>query len=170
MIPGANCITIYSCYPWRRERAAIGPDPLRKGIEMDGKITTISLVVSDKSKAMEFYTQKVGFEKKTDLTGPGGYRYVTVGPRGQELELALWELGSFTDPTQQGNSKHWAPARMPPVVVRVADCAAAHQGLRARGVEFPQPPTEHPWGMVATFQDPDGNLFSLSQLRGRPPK
>jgi predicted enzyme related to lactoylglutathione lyase len=134
---------------------------------MNGRVAQISIVVSNKAKALEFYTEKVGFEKKTDFTGPGGYRYVTVGPKGQEFELALWEVGSATDPTQQESSKHWAPGSNPPVVVYVDDCKVAHQELHGRGVEFPQPPMEHPWGTVATFQDPDGNLFSLSQLKGR---
>ncbi len=131
---------------------------------MDGKVVTMTLVVSNKTKALEFYTQSVGFEKKTDVTGPGGYRYVTVGPKGQEFEFALWEVGSATDPTQEPASRRWAPATIPPILIRVADCEAAARELSGRGVQFPQPPTKHPWGVVATFQDPDGNLFSLSQL------
>ncbi|HZY70129.1 MAG TPA: VOC family protein [Thermoplasmata archaeon] len=137
---------------------------------MEGKVTQFTLVVSNQSKALEFYTQSVGFEKKTDVTPPGGYRWVTVGPQGQDLELALWEMGSAADPTQREWSKDWAPARSPPIVLRVADCAAAYQELNARGVQFPQPPQEYPWGIAATFRDPDGNLFSLSQPRTAWPK
>jgi predicted enzyme related to lactoylglutathione lyase len=131
--------------------------------KMDGKITALTLVVTDQSKALEFYTSAVGFEKKTDLTPPGRSRWVTVGPKGQDLELALWQVGSATDPVQQAWSKDWAPARSPPIVLRVADCAATYRELSARGVQFPQPPEEYPWGTAATFKDPDGNLFSLSQ-------
>jgi len=132
---------------------------------MEGRISHISLVVADKAKSLEFFTEKVGFEKKTDVTGPGGYRYVTVGPKGQELEMALWEVGSGTDPDQADWSKHWAPARSPPMVIVVSDCQGTFAELIARGVAFPQRPREQPWGIVATFQDPDGNLFSISQFR-----
>jgi len=132
---------------------------------MDAKISAMSLVVTNKAQALDFYTQKAGFEKKTDVTGPNGYRYVTVGPRGQEFELALWEVGSQTDPDQQAWSKEWAPGKNPPIVVRVSDCRKAYEELSARGVEFPQKPMDHPWGVAATFRDPDGNLFSLSQLK-----
>ena len=132
---------------------------------MEGRISALSLVVTNKSRALSFYVEQVGFEKKTDVTGPGGYRYVTVGPKGQELELALWEVGSPTDPTQQAGSTQWAPGRAPPLVLGVADCRAAYEELISRGVDFPQRPQEHPWGVVATFRDPDGNLFSLNQFR-----
>lgn len=130
---------------------------------MEGRVSQVTLVVSDQAKALAFYTEKVGFEKKTDFTSPVGYRWVSVGPKGQDLELALWAVGSVADASQREWSKHWAPARMPPIVLKVADCRATFEELRSRGVEFPQPPKEYPWGTAATFQDPDGNLFSLSQ-------
>lgn len=130
---------------------------------MEGRITQVTLVVRDQAAALDFYTKKVGFEVKTDMTRPGGYRWVTVGPRGQDLELALFALGSATDPEQQAWSKSWAPGTGPPIVLRVADCRATYEELKARGVKFPQPPKDYPWGTAATFADPDGNLFSLSQ-------
>lgn len=130
---------------------------------MEGRITQVTLVVRDQAAALDFYTKKVGFEVKTDMTPPGGYRWVTVGPRGQDLELALFALGSATDPEQQAWSKSWAPGTAPPIVLRVADCRATYEELKARGVKFPQPPKDYPWGTAATFADPDGNLFSLSQ-------
>lgn len=133
---------------------------------MDGKISGWSLVVTNKAKALDFYTQSVGFAKKTDVTGPNGYRYVTVGPKDQNLELALWEVGSSTDPTTQEWSQHWRPGCSPPIGITVADCAAAHRELSARGVQFSMPPTENPWATVATFKDPDGNLFTLTQFKG----
>jgi predicted enzyme related to lactoylglutathione lyase len=138
---------------------------------MDTKVASMTLVVTDKAKALAFFVEKVGFEKKTDVTGPNGYRYVTIGAKGQDFELALWEVGSSTDPQQQAWSKQWAPAKSPPLVLRVSDCRKAFEELSGRGVEFPQPPEDHPWGTAATFRDPDGNLFSLSQLKmWGPPK
>ncbi|MGA8303717.1 MAG: VOC family protein [Thermoplasmata archaeon] len=137
---------------------------------MDGKISAVSLVVTNQAKSLAFFTEKVGFEKKTDVTGPGGYRYVTVGVKGQELEMALFEAGSAVDPVTKDWSKRWAPGSMPPITNFVGDCRKTHQELSARGVEFLMPPTDHPWGTAATFKDLDGNLFSISQLGGRSPK
>jgi predicted enzyme related to lactoylglutathione lyase len=130
---------------------------------MDARVTQVSIVVRDQAAALDFYTKKAGFETKTDFTVPGGYRYVTVGLRGQDLELALFHLGSAVDPSQKMRAEGWAPGKAPPIVLRVNDCKATYEELRARGVEFLQPPVEYAWGTSATFTDLDGNLFSLVQ-------
>jgi len=130
---------------------------------MDGKITVVTLVVTNQARSLEFFTEKVGFEKKTDVSPPGGSRWVSVGPKGQDLEMALWEVGSAVDPSQKDLSKNWASAKAPPIVLVVPDCRKAHQELSARGVVFLHAPVDHPWGTSATFKDPDGNLFSMSQ-------
>jgi catechol 2,3-dioxygenase-like lactoylglutathione lyase family enzyme len=127
---------------------------------MDARITSIALVVKNKAEALEFYTEKVGFEKKTDYTN-GAYRYVTVGPKGQDLELALWQEGS-PDPT--GSSSQLKPGICPPIVMRVDDVRKISAELKARGVQFKQEPQEYAWGVSATFTDPDGNRFSINQL------
>ncbi len=127
---------------------------------MEAKIAAIPLVVKDKAKALDFYTNKVGFEKKTDYT-QGSYRYVTVGPKGQDIELALWQIGS-PDPT--GWVKNVSPGG-PPIVMRVDDCRKTFAEMESRGVQFKQAqPEEYAWGVSATFSDPDGNLFSLNQF------
>ncbi|MGP8077886.1 MAG: VOC family protein [Thermoplasmata archaeon] len=133
---------------------------------MDGRISQIALVVRNQAKSLEFFTEKVGFEKKTDVALPGGHRWVTVGPKGQDLELALFELGSPVDPEQAERSRQWAPGKGPPIVLRVTDCRRVHAELSSRGVKFPQAPNDQPWGTAATFEDLDGNLFSLSQPPG----
>ncbi|MGA9839895.1 MAG: VOC family protein [Thermoplasmata archaeon] len=137
---------------------------------MNGKISTITLVVTNQARSLEFFTEKVGFEKKTDVSSPGGSRWVSVGPKGQELEMALWEVGSAVDPSQKAVADSWSPAKSPPIVMIVPECRKAHQELSARGVEFLMAPTDHPWGTTATFKDPDGNLFSMNQPPGAWPK
>jgi predicted enzyme related to lactoylglutathione lyase len=135
----------------------------RRGKPMDGRITVVSLVVTNQDRSLAFFTEKAGFEKKADVTSPQGYRWVTVGLKGQDLELALQEIGSAVDPTQREWSKSWAPGKAPPIVLAVPDCRKAHQEMSARGVEFTLAPFDHPWGTTATFKDPDGNLFSMNQ-------
>ncbi|MGD0250701.1 MAG: VOC family protein [Thermoplasmata archaeon] len=133
---------------------------------MDGKIMVITLVVTNQARSLGFFTEKVGFEKKNEVSLPGGDRWVSVGPTGQDLEVALWEVGSAVDPSQKELSKTWSPGKAPPILLQVADCRKIYQELNARGVEFVQAPLEHPWGTAATFKDPDGNLFSLNQPPG----
>ena len=128
---------------------------------MEPRIAQFTLVVSDQSEALEFFTKRVGFEKKTDVVPPGGHRWVTVGPKGQDIELALWQIGS---PDPNGWSRDWRPGG-PPVVMRVDDCKKAFAEMKSRGVQFKQArPEELPWGVSATFSDSDGNLFSINQV------
>ena len=122
---------------------------------MDGKITHFNLVVKSQDAALEFYTKKVGFDKKSDVTSPEGYRWVTVGPRGQELELVL---------TQAGAKDTVKPAF---VTMQVDDCRSAAEELMARGVQFTQEPEENPWAVSAIFADPDGNHFQMNQYNRR---
>ena len=129
---------------------------------MSMKITQFTLVVKNQAEALRFYTEKVGFEKKIDFTPPGGYRWVTVGPKGQDLELALFQAGT-QDPNHW--SSKWTPGISPPIVMQVDDCRKTFAELKSRGVEFKQTqPDEYAWGISATFSDPDGILFSINQL------
>src|SRR5580658_5361800 len=121
---------------------------------MNAKIAQITLVVKNQEAALEFYTKKVGFEKKTDFKPPGGYRWVTVSPPGQDLEIALFQLGT---PDQPGWSANWKPGSLPPIVMRVDDARKAYAELKGRGVDFKADVKEYPWGISATFADPDGN-------------
>ncbi len=131
---------------------------------MDAKVSQITLVVRNQAEALKFYTEKVGFEKKTDFTPPGRDRWVTVGPKSQELEFALFQAGRGD---ANNWSKEWKPGIYPQVVMRVDNCRKAFEELKERGVQFVQDPKEYPWGISATFSDLDGNLFSLNQLPSR---
>ncbi|MDA4135399.1 MAG: VOC family protein [Thaumarchaeota archaeon] len=127
---------------------------------MDARINSIALVVKNKEEALEFYTEKVGFEKKTDYTN-GGYRYVTVGLKGQDLELVLWQEGT---PDPGASSGQLKAGMSPPIVMFVDDVHKTAAELKARGVLFKAEPQEYGWGVSATFADPDGNRFSINRL------
>ncbi len=55
------------------------------------KLTHVPIVVSDQEKALHFYTEVLGLEKRADYQLPGNPRWVTVGPKGQDLELILFQ-------------------------------------------------------------------------------
>jgi predicted enzyme related to lactoylglutathione lyase len=133
---------------------------------MELKIRQFILVVTDQTKSLDFYTGKVGFEKKIDYTPPGSYRWVTVGPHGQGIELALWQVGS---PDPDGHTKSWKPGNAPPITLSVKDCHETFAEMKSRGVKFHQEqPYDQPWGISASFDDPDGNTFAINQYRHPP--
>lgn len=135
---------------------------------MDAKIAQVTLVVKNQAEALEFYTKKVGFVKKMEFSNPNGTRWVTVGPRGQEMQLALWQSGW---PDDTGISKSWRAGQGTPIVLSVDDCRGSYEELKSKGVEFKLEAREVPYGMAAFFSDPDGNLFEILQppsiTRGR---
>lgn len=128
------------------------------------KLANVVLVVRDQTKALDFYTNVLGFEKRTDISPPWGVRWVTVAPKGQDVEISLFQAGKYPDPSlgelQPGKGPQWT--------FQTTDCKRDFEELKARGVKFDQSkPDENPWGIQATFADPDGNKFALLQPMSR---
>ena len=122
------------------------------------KLQSIDVQVKDQNAALDYYTKKVGFEKRTDIPAPpGGQRWVTVAPKGQDLEISLVQMSA------QSQSR---PSRVGTFIT--TDCKKDFDELKSRGVKLNEPkPAEYPFGIVASFTDPDGNSFTLLQPRGR---
>jgi len=117
----------------------------------------VTLFVTDQDRALDFYTNVLGFEKRVDNPAPGGERFLGVGLEGQELLVILWP-GTPGKPTQ-------GPGPNPgSCVIGTNDCRADFERLRARGVQFEESePIAAPYGVRATAIDPDGNLIRLNQ-------
>lgn len=130
------------------------------------KLTHVTVVVSDQEKALDFYTQKMGFEKKTDYTQPGHPRYLTVSPKGQDVEMVLWPAGAEE---QRMPASHKQPGIGTRTVLQVEDCRKTFAELKGRGVHFKdREPLEAGWGIAADLTDPDGNPFTIYEPR--PPR
>ena len=117
-----------------------------------------SLFVSDQDRALDFYTNVLGFEKRVDSPTTDGPRFLTVGVDGQDFELVLWPGTPGEAQAVQGR----VPAAY---TIRTSDCRQAVETLASRGVAFEMGVLEYPWGWVAPFQDPDGNRLQLRQGR-----
>src|SRR5271169_1067392 len=129
---------------------------------MIDKLLNVGIVVRDQSKALEFYTSALGFEKRTDMTPPGLSRWVTVAPKGQDIEITLLQAGSNNNPKAPQNG--WEPGKSPGWTLKSTDCRKDFEELKSRGVKFNEPqPMEYPFGVVASFSDPDGNNFTILQ-------
>lgn len=133
------------------------------------QLSHCSLFVNDQEEALRFYTEKLGFEVRTD-SSLEGFRWLTVGPRDQkDLEIVLMELrpgGMYDAATVESLRELQRRGVFGAGVFRTDDCRATYDQLRARGVEFTQEPKERPYGIEALFRDSSGNWFSLCQPRG----
>jgi predicted enzyme related to lactoylglutathione lyase len=113
------------------------------------KATNVDVQVRDQEKALKFYTGTLGFEKRGDYPGPTGVRWLTVAPKGQDLEFALVK---------------GEPAKGMRIVFQTDDCRKDVAALQEQGVKFlGQAPREQPYGVEAHFTDPDGNHLVLLQ-------
>jgi predicted enzyme related to lactoylglutathione lyase len=122
------------------------------------KIIYISVFVSSQERAVDFYTNVLGFEKRVDSPVGDGLRFVTVGVTGQDFELVLW-------PGTPGQGQPVAGRVPAQYTIETKDCRKAFETLKSRGVKFDTDVLEYPWGFVALFQDPDGNRLQVRQGR-----
>jgi catechol 2,3-dioxygenase-like lactoylglutathione lyase family enzyme len=119
------------------------------------EVTYVTLFVRDQDKALDFYINTLGFEKR--LENPAGrVRFVTVGLEGQDLQIVLW-------PGTPGKADPKAGPIPGTCIIDTSDLGADFERLKALGVEFiERKPVVYPdGGGYADFTDPDGNRLSL---------
>ena len=115
------------------------------------QVKFVGIPVRDQDRALEFYTEKLGFRVMTDqpmgeqrwieLQIPGAETAVVLfTPEGHESRIGTFFNGSFA----------------------CDDVAKTYAELKGRGVEFVKEPQKQPWGTFAIFKDPDGNQLLIS--------
>jgi predicted enzyme related to lactoylglutathione lyase len=128
------------------------------GTTMLKQVAYVSVFVQDQDKALDFYTNVLGFERGIDNPTPNGPRFLTVGVKGQDFQLVLW-------PGTPGQGQPVYGHVSAAYTIEVSDCQKMFEALELRGVKFETEVLEYPWGSVAVFQDPDGNRLQLLQRR-----
>jgi predicted enzyme related to lactoylglutathione lyase len=126
------------------------------------KIKLTSVYVDDQDKALRFYTEVLGFTKKTDV-GTGPFRWLTVAssdePDGTELQLALND-----NPAAKVYQQALFQQGRPAVMFFTDDVNGDYARIKARGAEFTMPPTEVTGSTIAQLSDTCGNLVQVTQL------
>jgi uncharacterized glyoxalase superfamily protein PhnB len=135
------------------------------------KLSNAQLWVHDQEEALAFYTQKLGFEVRADVTLPelGDFRWLTVGPPAQpEVGVVLMAIPGppvmDTETAEQVETlmgKGFAGT----IFLTTDDCQAPYEELRGRGVDFVEQPEDRPYGIDSSFRDPSGNHIRLTQVR-----
>jgi uncharacterized glyoxalase superfamily protein PhnB len=134
------------------------------------KIATAQLWVHDQDEALAFYTDKLGFEVRTDVTLPemGNFRWLTVGPPEQE-DVSIVIMAIPGEPVMDDETAAQVRSLMGKgfagsVDLTTDDLQGEYEELAARGVEFTEEPKARPFGIDAGFRDPSGNHFRLTQV------
>jgi uncharacterized glyoxalase superfamily protein PhnB len=134
------------------------------------KVACAQLWVQDQDEALAFWTEKVGFEVRADVTMPemGDFRWLTVGMPGQdEVSVVLMAIPGepvMDAATQAQVNDLTAKGFAGTVFLTTDDCQAEYERLVSRGVEFSETPEERPYGIDAGFRDPSGNAIRLTQV------
>jgi len=116
------------------------------------QIKFVSVPVADQDRALDFYTEKLGFTIITDQPFDDKQRWIELRIPGADTRLVLFtpkghedRIGGFSNVTFVAD-----------------DVQKTYEELSARGVEFVKPPKSESWGTSAIMQDPDGNVFVIS--------
>lgn len=124
-------------------------------------LATLTLLVDDQDRALDFFTRALGFAKLADEALPDGGRWLLVGTSGKgggaRLLLAM----------AQGEEERTLVGRQAAGrvlgILHSADFDADHARMRAAGVRFLEAPRDEPYGRVAIFADCCGNRWDLLQ-------
>jgi len=126
------------------------------------QLAMISIFVKDQDEALAFYTEKLGLEKRADVTYGSGLRFVSVAPRGQHKpEIALAKPDETLHSVERIQEIMARIGRRVHYMFDTDDCQRMYETLCERGVKFVSGPTRQLYGVEAIFEDTDGNMFSL---------
>jgi predicted enzyme related to lactoylglutathione lyase len=134
------------------------------------KIANTQLWVHDQEEALAFYTNRLGWEIRADVTMAemGNFRWLAVGPAGQEdfsvVLMAIPGPPVFEPETTEQVRTLMAKGAAGTIFLTTDDCQASYEELKARGVEFTETPEQRPYGIDAGFRDPSGNALRLTQV------
>ena len=119
------------------------------------RVKFVGIPVRDQDRALDFYTQKLGFKIVTDKPFGNGQRWIELSIPGAPTGLALFtpeghenRIGTFQNFTFESD-----------------DIETTYRVLKEKGVEFDAPPKKEPWGSMMIFKDPEGNTFCVSERR-----
>ena len=135
------------------------------------RIANAQLWVHDQDEALAFYTEKLGWEVRSDVTVAelGDFRWLTVAPPGQDdfavVLMAIPGPPLFEQSTVEQIRDMMGKGVAGTVFLTTEDCRASYEELKARGVEFTEAPEDRPYGIDAGFRDPSGNAFRLTQVK-----
>ena len=122
-------------------------------------VSLCSIFVDDQQKALDFYTKKIGFQKKADEP-IGEHRWITVGQVDEGFELVL-------EPDAHPAAKSYKEAiykdGIPTTMFYVDDIEAEYNNLKEKNVKFKSPPATMGKVKVAVFDDTCGNFIMLCE-------
>ena len=115
------------------------------------RIKFVSIPVTDQNRALDFYTEKLGFTIITDQPFDDKQRWIELRVPKADTRVVLF--------TAEGDEKRIGTFMN--MSFTCDDLKKTYEELKKRGVEFENPPKKEHWGSYAIFKDSEGNSFVL---------
>jgi len=125
---------------------------------MKQHIAHVAVVVKDYDEAIQFYTGKLQFDLVEDAVLSETKRWVLVRPKGASECSIL--LAKATNERQSGSIGNQTGGRVF-LFLHTDDFWRDYNEMIKNGISFVRPPVEEPYGTVAVFEDPYGNLWDM---------
>jgi lactoylglutathione lyase len=128
---------------------------------MIGTIGGIVVIVSDQQKAVEFYSQKLGFDIKTDMSFVG-IRWIEVAPKDSQSTISL-----MLPNVQMMSNEGVVEAAKKGIGTETGiwfysdDMQSTYEELKNKGVDISQPEKQEWGGIMSKLKDQDGNSYSI---------
>lgn len=124
------------------------------------KLTHTSLIVEDQTKALNFFVEKMGFEKRDDSPMGPNQRWLTIGCKQQpDIEIILqavdWGMDNATPKERR------AQIGKQGLCFSTDDIQADYKALGQKGIKVLGKPEKMPWGYQLIFEDLYGNRHLL---------
>ncbi|SFF86204.1 Catechol 2,3-dioxygenase [Novosphingobium sp. CF614] len=132
---------------------------------MPQRLALTALVVADYDEALAFYVDKLGFELREDKQLTPEKRWVVVAPQGSDGALLLARAANNRQSGTVGNQTGGRVF----LFLETDNFARDHAAYTERGVRFVREPASEPYGTVAVFEDPYGNLWDLIEPKAGQP-
>ena len=128
-------------------------------------VTHVTVIVEDVDEAKEWYTERFGFEARSDEEFGPGVRWVTVAPPGSDVEVVLQQPNEAFHGEARAAEMRGRIGRGTTTVLSTDDCRGTVAELEERGVTVTTEPEEVPWGVHANVVDLYGNPYNLVERR-----
>ena len=127
-------------------------------------VSTMFIPVHDPDESLAFYRDALGLEVRNDVSADG-YRWVTVGAPGQDVDVVLFQPHGGRSKTEGDQMVElMTKGSLQAAIFRAEDLDETFEKVRASGAEVMQEPVSQPWGARdCAFRDPAGNMVRIAQ-------
>ena len=127
-------------------------------------VSTMFIPVYDPEESLAFYRDALGLEVRNDVSADG-YRWVTVGAPGQDVDVVLFQPHGGRSKTEGDQMVElMTKGSLQAAIFRAEDLDETFEKVRASGAEVMQAPVSQPWGARdCAFRDPAGNMVRIAQ-------